>query len=256
VKVITCTTANRHLIKLPLKPKTPPHTQTSTHSSTVSKGTVLKAPPQQAARGSRLYTINLNLSTMSKSSASQMPTEGEEQEEYPHALILPIDRSGAEASLADLRTLLEEHKQKLAARERKRAQQQPAATATTGTHAPDTPRSIPHTATDIVQSSSNAQAQDQAQSQHQGAVNPPPSGYGILSHAIGPTRKLYATLRRMSTKYEGGGEPTEEEKAELSKAMKQFIRAATPTHPVLEVWDDPKEGMRVCCEMLFRQREG
>lgn len=186
---------------------------------------------------------------MSKSSASQVPTGEKEQEDYPRALTLPIDRSGAEASLADLRTLLEEQKQKLAARERKRAQQL-AATATTGTHAPDTPRSIPHTATDIVQSSSNAQAQAQ------GAANPPTPGYGVLSHAIGPTRKLYATLRRMSAKYEGGGEPTEEDKAALNKAMKQFIRAAAPTHPVLGVWDDPKERMRVCCEMLLRQREG
>lgn len=73
-----------------------------------------------------------------------------------------------------------------------------------------------------------------------------------MSHVPGPTRKFYATLTRMSKKEEDGGDLTEEEMAELDEELKQFIRAASPTHPVLEVWGDHQETMRVCREMLLR----
>jgi hypothetical protein len=55
----------------------------------------------------------------------------------------------------------------------------------------------------------------------------------------------------MIKKDEDGEEITEEDQAELEEDVKQFIRTLTPTHPVLKVWDDTEEAMRVCREILF-----
>ena len=90
---------------------------------------------------------------MSKSEqASQMPTK---QPESPRALALSTDHSDVEASLAEVRALLEKEKQRLATTERNRAQQ-PATT--TDSPSPDAPHSTHRNAHNTVQNPS-----DQAQ---------------------------------------------------------------------------------------------
>lgn len=56
-------------------------------------------------------------------------------------------------------------------------------------------------------------------------------------------------------KTEDGSKASQEDVAELSEVLKQFIRAVAPTHPALEVWDDREERTRVCREMPLRSSE-